>query len=170
MENIYEYSKEENTRYSLGIKGENTLFCIGVNPSIATPKQYDRTIKKLEKIAELNGYDSWLMLNIYPQIATDPNDLDCNINNDYHEKNLQIIKKYINKNSNILCGWGNLITKRKYLKNCLKDIYEILNKYNNNYLKINDFTVKGNPRHISRQCIDNGLNKFDLDKYIKKNQ
>jgi len=164
---IYENSSDNKNRYALGTKGKNTLFCIGINPSTATPKDYDMTMKLLKRFAEINNYDSWIMLNIYPQRATDPNELDKELNTNIREKNIKIIEKYIHDNSSILCIWGNLIKKRKYLKICLLDIYNVINKKKKiNWLNI-ELTIYGNPRNLRGKKIVKGLNKFDISNYIK---
>jgi hypothetical protein len=163
------YDATEKERYSLGLKGEKTLFCIGINPSTACPNNYDNTINKLKKIAEENGYDSWIMLNIYPQRATDPDNLDKEYDKIIHEKNLQIIDQYIKDGSKILCSWGVLINKRTYLINCLRDIYKLLNKKKNiSFFHIDKLTKDGHPRHILFAETKNGLEVFDLNDYINK--
>jgi len=92
---IYENSNDNKYRYALGTKEKNTLFCIGINPSTATPENYDMTMKLLKSFAKINNYDSWVMLNIYPQGATDPNELDKELNKNIHEKNIKIFTKRI---------------------------------------------------------------------------
>jgi hypothetical protein len=164
---IYDYS--ENERYSLGIKGERPLFCIGLNPSTACPNNYDNTIRRLIGIVGNNvDYDSWIMLNIYPQRATDPRDLDRQRNDIIHNKNLEIIERYINDNSRILCSWGALIKKRAYLIDCLIDIYNKLNQAQNiRYFHIGELLIGGHPRHIlSHGEIDYELNNFNMNYYI----
>ena len=65
-------------RYILGTRGQKPLICIGINPSTARPGDLDPTLKSVERLANANGFDSWIMFNVYPQRATDPNDLkDC---------------------------------------------------------------------------------------------
>lgn len=54
-------------RYLLGTRGENPLICIGINPSTAVPGDLDNTLKSVERIAAGNGYDSFLMFNVYAQ-------------------------------------------------------------------------------------------------------
>ena len=61
-------------RYILGTRGSNPLICIGINPSTARPGALDPTLKSVERIAANNGYDSFIMFNVYPQRATDPNE------------------------------------------------------------------------------------------------
>ena len=52
-------------RYILGTKGKNPLICIGINPSTAEPDNLDNTLKSVERIAHGNGFDSFIMFNVY---------------------------------------------------------------------------------------------------------
>lgn len=72
---IYEKNSDNTSRYVLGTVGTNPLICIGVNPSTAEPGNLDNTLKSVTRICEANGYDSWIMLNLYPQRATNPNEM-----------------------------------------------------------------------------------------------
>ena len=71
-------------RYILGTKGKRPLICIGINPSTAKPDDLDNTLKSVERIAAGNGFDSFIMFNVYPQRATDPDDMDKNFNRPMH--------------------------------------------------------------------------------------
>ena len=75
-------------RYILGTRGENPLICIGINPSTAQPGDLDNTLKSVERIALVNGYDSFTMFNVYPQRATDPNAMDTAFNRALLEQNM----------------------------------------------------------------------------------
>ena len=72
-------------RYILGTRGKNPLVCIGINPSTAEPDNLDNTLKSVERIAHHNGYDSFIMFNVYPQLATDPDHIDKELNASMHE-------------------------------------------------------------------------------------
>ena len=67
-------------RYILGTRGDRPLICVGVNPSTAAPDALDNTLKSVERVALHNGYDSFLMFNVYAQRATDPDHMEqtCN--------------------------------------------------------------------------------------------
>ena len=75
-------------RYILGTRGTNPLICIGINPSTAQPGDLDNTLKSVERIALRNGYDSFIMFNVYPQRATDPNAMDQTFNRALHAENM----------------------------------------------------------------------------------
>ena len=74
-------------RYLLGTRGKNPLICIGINPSTAKPDALDNTLKSVERIALGNGYDSFLMFNVYAQRATRPDDMERVCNSALHEEN-----------------------------------------------------------------------------------
>ena len=63
-------------RYILGTVGNNPLITIGINPSTAEPEKMDNTMKSVERIAMGNGFDSFIMFNVYAQRATDPNQMN----------------------------------------------------------------------------------------------
>ena len=75
-------------RYVLGTKGEKPLICIGVNPSTAEPDHLDNTLKSVERIALGNGYDSFIMFNVYPQRATRPQDMARERDERLHRANM----------------------------------------------------------------------------------
>ena len=71
----YEPHTYQPYRYVLGRVGRHPLVCIGINPSTAQPGALDPTLKSVERLANANDFDSWIMFNVYPQRATDPNDM-----------------------------------------------------------------------------------------------
>lgn len=83
-------------RYSLGEKGKNPLIVFGINPSTAAPEYLDATIKAVKDIVETsNKYNGYLMLNIYPQRATDPKCMHFAPIVEAYKKNFEIIEYYL---------------------------------------------------------------------------
>ena len=82
-------------RYILGTVGNNPLITIGINPSTAEPEKMDNTMKSVEKIAMGNGFDSFIMFNVYAQRATDPNQMNKEINPMLHKENIRFILKKV---------------------------------------------------------------------------
>ena len=76
-------------RYILGTRGSDPLICIGINPSTAAPDDLDNTLKSVSRIAQGNGYDSWIMFNVYAQRATNPDDMDAELNVKLHRENMR---------------------------------------------------------------------------------
>lgn len=114
-------------RYILGTRGKNPLICIGINPSTAEPDNLDNTLKSVERIALHNGYDSFIMFNVYPQRATNPDDMDPDFNAPMHEQNMQAFEYILASYGDghkpaVWAAWGTIIEKRPYLKECVKDM------------------------------------------------
>ena len=141
------YIGDDKVRFMLGEVGTNTIICFGVNPSTANDIKDDPTISKIRKIASENNCDGWIMLNLYPQRATNPNDMHIKAADDLTVKNYEVIRSVFNIYSNALtlASWGNAIEKRKYLKDCLKEILAIAP--DRKWVCRVKLTVKGNPRH-----------------------
>jgi len=167
MESIYKNSEDNLFRYALGINGNNPLVFFGINPSTATPQNYDRTIEKVISITEYNKYDSWIMLNIYPQRATEPVNLDFDKNETEHKINKSCIKEILQEKSKIVAAWGDNISIRPYLINCLIEILKEVSGKNLDWYCIGDLTNKKNPRHPLYLKTDEKLNKFDIEHYIE---
>ena len=159
-----------NFRYLLGIKGDKPLLCIGINPSTAVPNNLDNTCKSAQNIALANNYNSFIMYNVYPQRATDPNDLDRELDINIHQESLKALTYAINelKVKDIWLAYGNLITKRKYLAKCLLDILNIILSYPDINLYYAGLILKsGHPHHPLYLKKDTKLNKYNPEELKK---
>ena len=165
---IYEINKDNSVRFALGQifnPSGKTLFCFGINPSTACPESIDNTIRKIISISRYNGYENWIMLNVYPQRATNPSDLHIECDEDLVQSNLLHIRN-ISKNysdSDVLLTYGNLISKRKYLKNCLEEILSLLNDGCRRSIKIIKLTRNGNPVHPLYQSKTSVLVDYEYE-------
>ena len=167
---IYKNNEDNKHRYALGIRGNNPLIVIGLNPSTADEVKPDATIRKVMGIAKEAKKDGFIMLNLYPQRATYPKDLEKDFNEESHSQNLKFISSVLSEFSNIdiLLGYGNNIQTRYYLKKCLKDIMIVANKFNPRWFKTGDVTKYGHPRHPLYVAYSEGLTSFDIVDYIDK--
>ncbi|MBD5364718.1 MAG: DUF1643 domain-containing protein, partial [Bacteroides sp.] len=67
-----------------------------------------------------------------------------------HKQNISHIVEEISKieNPSILVAYGNSISKKKYLRLCLKDILKELIQFKGaKFIQLGDLTNEGNPRH-----------------------
>ncbi|SHJ26822.1 DUF1643 domain-containing protein [Parasporobacterium paucivorans] len=166
---IYEKNKDNTGRYLLGTVGEKPLICIGVNPSTAEPGMLDNTLKSVARICEANGFDSWIMLNVYPQRATDPEDMHDKPDYDLIFENLLHIENVMkNKQPAIWAAWGTVITKRPYLLNCLYQIVDMSKDYDCKWYNAGRVSKLGHPHHPLYLEKTEKLKAFDIDEYIKK--
>lgn len=104
-------------RYILGTRGKNPLIAVGINPSTAEPDNLDNTLKSVERIAHSNGYDSFIMFNVYAQRATDPDLMEKEFNPELHRENMKAFDYILSlsERPSIWAAWGTIIKKRKYL-------------------------------------------------------
>ncbi|GHT78019.1 hypothetical protein FACS1894104_0570 [Actinomycetota bacterium] len=103
------------------------MICFGINPSTAEPNNLDPTLTRVSKYAITNGFDSWIMLNIYPQRQTNPQDMHSQLNEEWHKENVEHISNLLaGKNYTIWAAWGENIAIRPYLMDCLKSINEVV--------------------------------------------
>lgn len=169
MEWIYIKNSDNTSRYVLGTIGDNPLFCFGINPSTAEPNNLDNTVKSVERIAKHNGYDSFIMLNLYPQRATNPNDIHKVCDQCIQSENVKEIANLLNKyeNPTIWAAWGTLIEKRAYLKKCLYEIDTALQNINCQWITIGNRSKKGHPHHPLYLKTVSHTESFDIKSYIK---
>jgi len=145
------------------------LICFGVNPSTAEPNNLDPTLKSVARISSANGFDSWIMLNIYPQRSTNPDELHSQREYSLHEENMHRIKKIIQEyQPTIWAAWGSIITKRQYLINCLYNIVDLSKEYQCQWVNAGQVSKQGHPHHPLYLKRTAQLNSFDIDEYIKK--
>ncbi len=164
---IYDHD-EPKARYSLGIEGTNPLVSFGVNPSTAVPGNLDPTVASVARFAEAKGYDGWLMFNLYPQRATNPDKMHKRFNKELHQKNVAAIKTLIEgKSVDIWCAWGTLIEKRPYLGRCLADIYDVLKDNGCSYFRRGRISKAGHPHHPLYLKKTAPPEAFDLDAYVQ---
>ena len=158
-------------RYILGTKGNNPLICIGINPSTAAPNDLDNTLKSVERIALGNGYDSFIMFNVYAQRATKPDDMDKELNEELHSENMKafryILSLYKEEKPSVWAAWGTIVEMRPYLKNCLRDMLAIGKEFDARWFSSGAISKKGHPHHPLYLRKDSGLDLFDIEGYIE---
>ena len=116
-------------RYILGTRGSKPLICVGINPSTAAPDDLDNTLKSVERVAHHNGYDSFIMFNVYAQRATNPDDMELTYNQELHRENMRAFDYALSLDKAaspaVWAAWGTIIEKRPYLPDCVRDMIEI---------------------------------------------
>lgn len=165
---IYDHD-EPKSRYSLGQEGSRPLVCFGINPSTAVPGNLDPTVASVARYAAEHNYDGWLMFNLYPQRATNPDKMHKHFQKAIHEKNVKVIAGLLNQlpeGADIWCAWGTLIEKRPYLNRCLIDIAAVLDAEKCRYFSRGRISKAGHPHHPLYLRKDAPMDPFDLDAYL----
>ena len=156
-------------RYILGTRGKNPLICIGINPSTAAPDDLDNTLKSVERIALGNGFDSFIMFNVYAQRATSPDDMEKECNPLLHAENLEAFRYVlsISENPTVWAAWGAIIEKRKYLPECVKDMLAAGEEFGAKWVCAGAITKKGHPHHPLYLRKDEKIRPFDVAAYLE---
>ncbi len=171
---IYVPDHYSEYRYILGTRGERPLICIGINPSTAAPENLDNTLKSAQRIALYNGYDSFIMFNVYAQRATIPDDMEKTMNPLLHKENMKAFSWVLEQVKNhgtpdLWAAWGAIIEKREYLAGCVQDMANIGNCFGARWWTAGARSKAGHPHHPLYLKSDTKLDQFpDLDEYLKK--
>ena len=155
-------------RYILGTRGKKPLICIGINPSTAQPGALDNTLKSVELIALGNGFDSFIMFNVYAQRATKPDDMERQCNLNLHRENMQAFRYVLSISDHpvVWAAWGAIIEKRDYLSDCVRDMVEIGQEYGTTWQCAGAISKKGHPHHPLYLRKDEKLRPFDVEGYL----
>lgn len=159
-------------RYILGTRGERPLICVGVNPSTAAPNALDNTLKSVERIALGNGYDSFIMFNVYAQRATRPDDMERALNPRLHTENMAAFRYALEQTRNgrpaIWAAWGNIIEQRPYLPGCVRDMIAAGSEFDTRWFSAGKRSKKGHPHHPLYLRKDSPLDPFDVETYVSQ--
>ena len=155
-------------RYILGTRGKNPLICVGINPSTARPDALDNTLKSVERIALGNGFDSFIMFNVYAQRATSPDDMEKNCNPALHRENLEAFRYVLSISDKpaVWAAWGAIIEKRRYLPDCVRDMLQAGEEFGAQWYCAGAITRKGHPHHPLYLRKDEKLKPFDVQNYL----
>ena len=113
----------------------NPLGILGVNPSVALPdftsdKDNDNTVRSIARIAAFNGFDAFILGNVSPFVATDPNDLITAINSGVDvwdaAKNDGVLWALASKCEVVVCAWGAAPLKHKLLERRTSEVRALL--------------------------------------------
>ena len=157
-------------RYILGTRGKNPLICIGINPSTARPDDLDNTLKSVERIALGNGFDSFIMFNVYAQRATDPDTMEKHCNPMLHRENMKAFEYVLSISDKpaVWAAWGTIIEKRDYLRECVMDMVQLGEQYGAGWYCAGAVSKKGHPHHPLYLRKDEKIKPFHITEYLKK--
>lgn len=167
---IYLPSSYGEYRYVLGTRGEKPLFCIGVNPSTAAPGRLDPTLKSVERVALGNGYDSFLMFNLYAQRATDPSDMERAFNGLLHTYNVEAFSYMLSlckEPPDVWAAWGTLVEKRDYLPGCVRAFADAAAPFGARWFTFGARSKSGHPHHPLYLKKDCAPEPFDVFAYLE---
>lgn len=169
MYDIYSNAQNDKWRFTLGKSGSRKLLTIGLNPSTATKEKSDTTVAKVEGVAKRNGFDGFVMLNLYPVRATDFNALPLDVDAEAFSENLNRIEALVadNPTSVIWAAWGENINARSYFVAAASELFGRLEKYGTAWQHFGALTNSGHPRHPSRLSYAWSFSKLGTCRYMQ---
>lgn len=168
---LYVPDRYDEYRYILGTRGNHPLICVGINPSTAAPNALDPTLKSAERIAYANGYDSFLMFNVYAQRATRPDDMEKTRNEWLHAENMKAFRYLLSiagEQPAVWAAWGAIVEKREYLADCIREMAILATEAGANWYHAGPLSVKGHPHHPLYLKSQTPLEPFDAAAYLSK--
>lgn len=160
----------EPYRYILGTRGKNPLICVGINPSTAEPDDLDRTLQSVERVARYNGFDSFVMFNVYAQRSTNAKLMDARCNEKLHRENMAAFRYVLEgcapgTTPTVWAAWGTIIEERPYLWDCLQDMIDLGESYGVRWVTAGRRSKKGHPHHPLYLLSQSPLEDFDAAAY-----
>ena len=157
-------------RYILGTTGKTPLICVGINPSTAAPERLDPTLQSVQRIALGNGFDSFIMFNVYAQRATSPDDMEQECNAELHRENMRAFEYILSLSPApvVWAAWGNIIEKRAYLFDCLADMIALGERFGAQWVSAGKRSVRGHPHHPLYLRADTPVEPFDAAAYLAR--
>lgn len=166
MKWLYERAADNNSRFVLGTVGTNPLICIGLNPSTAEPDRLDETLTRVQEVAHRNGFDSFIMLNVYPKRDTHPDDLPGGYDPELKTDNEQWISSVIaGRPLPVYAAWGGIIKKRAYLAPLVRDVLDLPGLSSVRWLTRGDLVDGRHPRHPLYVAYREPFRDFDTNAY-----
>lgn len=168
MEWLYERTPDNSGRFVLGIDGTNPLVCFGLNPSTAEPDRLDATVTRVQEVARRNGFDGFIMLNVYPRRDTFPDDLPSTFDLALKEENeRQIVATLSGRALTVYAAWGGIIAKRPYLQAMLRDILQLPDVSSSRWMRRGDLSGGVHPRHPLYVSYDKPFVPFNAAAYAQ---
>lgn len=166
MDWIYEHTPDNSSRFVLGVDGANPLVCFGLNPSTAEPGDLDPTVTRVQEVARRNGFDGFIMLNVYPKRDTLPDNLPDAFDLGLKGENERHIAKILGARPlTVYAAWGGIIAKRPYLQTLLRDILLLPEVACAQWMRRGPLTDGKHPRHPLYVAHAETLVPFDANAY-----
>ena len=159
-------------RYVLGTKGAHPVICMGINPSTAEPDRLDPTLQSVSRVSRFNGFDSFLMFNVYAQRATRPDDMDIVRNECLHAENRRAFRALLTLAAaggtppTLWAAWGAIVEKRPWLRDCVRDFRDDAGAFGACWVCAGPLSKKGHPHHPLYLRKDEPFRPFDIGGYL----
>ncbi len=166
---IYQNTPDNRNRFVIGTEGKNPLIVMSINPSVGSPTQTSSTLGTVRHIAADYGYDSWIVLCLYPQRATHLDELTEMADPALIEENDKVINEILSRypNHKIWAAWGTHYHDRCFFPQCLANIVKIADKYGDTWMHYGPLDEDGTPRYCLYLENGEGWYPFDVHAFLK---
>lgn len=170
MQYIYENSPDNRYRYVLGTEGQNPLIVMSINPSVGAPDVDSPTLGTVRKIADYYGYDSWIILCLYPQRATHLGELAEMADPAQVKKNNAVIRSILSRwpHRKIWAAWGTHYQDRFFFPQCLADIVAIADEFQESWMYYGPLDAGDTPHYCLYIDPGEGFHPFDVKAYLER--
>ncbi|GAA1504972.1 hypothetical protein BJ978_002482 [Agromyces terreus] len=141
----------QSHRFALGntaraSAGDPPLIAICMNPSYAMSSEADKTVNRLIQASIDNGHPGWVMLNLYPERATNSAHLTA-YDAELSAANCAAIERVLRQYrvSEVLGAWGQL--RHRTLRRAKKDVLDLLERLGVGLFTFDGLTASSDPRH-----------------------
>ena len=162
--------EEQTHRFALGRVAEASgqrppFISICMNPSFADQTQSDKTVNRLIKASMDNDHHGWMMLNLYPERATNPSNLSP-YDPGLSKANCSVVSQQLRTFgvSEVHGAWGDL--KHPTLQQAKVDVLETLDQLGVRVFTFDGLTATGNPRHPTPR--GRGLQMAGTKRYLAR--
>ena len=109
----------------------------------------------------------WIMFNVYPQRATDPNDMDRVPDRALCDENLRWLQAVLAETEPTMwAAWGTLIEKRDYLPGLMREMVALTRERDIPWVTFGKRSKKGHPHHPLYLRKDSTPEPFDVENYL----
>lgn len=167
---IYQNSPDNKARFVLGTRGNNPLIVMSINPSVGAPDVKSPTVGTVEHIAKDYGYDSWIILCLYPQRATHLDELDEMTNPNWVKENEKVIREVFAyyPDHKIWATWGTHYKHRYYFPELLSSIAKIAEEYHESWMHYGPLDEGYLPQYCLYLDNGEGWYPYDVNKLLSQ--
>lgn len=144
------------------------LMFVMLNPSIADEYKDDPTVRKCRQIANREGFDGILLLNLYAYIDSNPRALEAcsdpvGPENDAHLR--RALTEQVQRGAPVVAGWGSRAERRQVAQR----VGQVLNLVSGVDWQCLGYTQLGYPLHpMQRGGGDLRLRPFDVSAAVRR--
>lgn len=172
--------KDNDLQFLLANKGTKNILVVGLNPPDSDSADPGSSLHYIEQVAEDMGYDSWVLVNLFPIREAKVFNMDSLQLEALIRYNIHLIKLVLESEQfeikDVLLAWGNGIESQPYLNQAAGYLYKELLGLDLNYLCYWR-TAMGNPRDlIPKNWKGRGLpwemgcRRFDFQNFIRRRE